>query len=70
MTDYERSMFYIQNAQWDNLLILMVRTNDHFLAKKIERFLHSYHYVRDNHEIEGNLCELLNYLDHSNTIVT
>ncbi|MDF2535340.1 MAG: YhdB-like protein, partial [Bacillales bacterium] len=32
MSDYERALFYIQNTEWDNLLILMVRTKDQFLA--------------------------------------
>jgi len=68
MTDYERSILYIQHAEWDNLLILMVRTRDHFLAKKIEKFLHAYHYICNNEEIENNLCELLNYLNHSATV--
>ncbi len=65
MNDYERSIFYIKHAEWDNLLILMVRTQDQFLAKKIEKFLHSFHYVKSSELIEGNLYNLLHYLDHS-----
>ena len=36
--DYDRALYYTYHSQWDNLLILMVRTKDDFLSKKIEHF--------------------------------
>lgn len=63
MSDYERALFYIQNTEWDNLLILMVRTKDQFLAKKIEHFLHAYYYAKKKKSVEDKLLILLKYLD-------
>ena len=45
--DYDRALYYTHRSEWDNLLILMVRTKDHFLAKKIEHFLHAYNFEKD-----------------------
>ncbi|MFJ7975885.1 YhdB family protein [Peribacillus sp. JNUCC 23] len=64
-TDYDRALFYTHRSEWDNLLILMVRTRDHFLSKKIERFLHAYHFEHDHKLIETHLYALLRYLDHA-----
>ncbi len=36
--DCDRALYYTHRSQWDNLLILMVRTDDDFLSKKIEHF--------------------------------
>jgi YhdB-like protein len=62
--DYDRALYYTYRSQWDNLLILMVRTRDQFLAKKIEHFLHAYHYEHDYAVVEKNLYSLLRYIDH------
>jgi hypothetical protein len=64
--DYDRALYYTHRSQWDNLLILMVRTKDHFLSKKIEHFLHAYHFERDYSVIEEKLYSLLRYIDHAN----
>ncbi|OCA84416.1 hypothetical protein A8F94_17090 [Bacillus sp. FJAT-27225] len=63
--DYDRALYYTYRSQWDNLLILMVRTRDQFLAKKIEHFLHAYHYEHDYAVIEQTLYSLLRYIDHA-----
>ncbi|WP_059172833.1 YhdB family protein [Bacillus sp. FJAT-27445] len=63
--DYDRALYYIHRSQWDNLLILMVRTRDHFLSKKIEHFLHAYHFERDYAVLEKKLYSLLHYIDHA-----
>lgn len=64
--DYDRALFYTHRSQWDNLLILMVRTEDQFLAKKIEHFLHAYNFEKDYTAIEKRLYSLLRYIDHAN----
>lgn len=64
-TDYDVALFYTHRSEWDQLLILMVRTKDHFLSKKIEHFLHAYHYEDDYQVIEQKLYALLRYLDHA-----
>jgi hypothetical protein len=64
--DYDRALFYIHRSEWDNLLILMVRTKDHFLAKKIEHFLHANYFSHDYFVIERRLYALLHYIEHAN----
>ncbi|MCA1030777.1 YhdB family protein [Bacillus timonensis] len=63
--DYDRALYYTHRSQWDNLLILMVRTKDDILSKKIEHFLHSYNFEKDYSVIERNLYSLLRYIDHA-----
>lgn len=63
--DYDRALYYTHRSQWDNLLILMVRTKDKFLSKKIEHFLHAYHYEKDYTILERQLNSLLRYIDHA-----
>lgn len=64
-TDYDRALFYTHRSEWDNLLILMVRTKDDILSKKIEHFLHAYNFEHDYSVIENKLYALLRYLDHA-----
>jgi len=64
--DYDRALYYTHRSEWDNLLILMVRTKDHFLSKRIEQFLHAYHFEKDYSVIEKKLYSLLRYIDHAN----
>jgi hypothetical protein len=63
--DYDRALYYTHRSEWDNLLILMVRTRDNFLAKKIEHFLHAYNFEKDYSIIEKQLYSLLRYIDHA-----
>lgn len=67
IVDYDRALYYTHRSQWDNLLILMVRTKDQFLSKKIEHFLHAYHFEKDYSILEKHLYALLRYIDHANT---
>lgn len=64
--DYDRALYYTHRSEWDNLLILMVRTKDQFLSKKIEQFLHAYNFEHDYTVIENRLYSLLRYIDHAN----
>ncbi|MTH53427.1 hypothetical protein GKZ89_08355 [Bacillus mangrovi] len=65
IADYDKALYYTHRSQWDNLLILMVRTQDDFLSKKIEHFLHAYNFDHDYTMIEQNLYTLLRYIDHA-----
>ncbi|MGG3739075.1 YhdB family protein [Aeribacillus pallidus] len=64
--DYDRALYYTHRSEWDNLLILMVRTKDDFLSKKIEHFLRAYQFSHDYSVIERKLYALLRYIDHAN----
>ncbi|GAA0327985.1 YhdB family protein [Bacillus carboniphilus] len=63
--DYDRALYYTHRSQWDNLLLLMVRTKDDVLSKKIEHFLHAYQFSKDYSVIETHLYSLLRYIDHA-----
>lgn len=63
--DYDKALYYTHRSQWDNLLILMVRTRDDFLSKKIEHFLHAYNFEQNYGEVEKQLYSLLRYIDHA-----
>jgi YhdB-like protein len=64
--DYDRALYYTHRSEWDNLLILMVRTKDDLLSKRIEHFLHAYHFSHDYTVVERNLYTLLRYIEHAN----
>ncbi|MFD1017647.1 YhdB family protein [Thalassobacillus hwangdonensis] len=64
-SDYDRALYYTIWGQWDDLLILMVRTDDHFLSKKIEVFLHAFHYSSTDQQLMESHEELLHYIDHA-----
>ncbi|AIF42669.1 MULTISPECIES: YhdB family protein [Virgibacillus] len=63
--DYDKALYYTLWGQWDELLVLMVRTNDDMLSKKIQLFLHAYHYSLDEGKIIQSHDNLLYYLDHA-----
>lgn len=67
-TDYDKALYYTHRSQWDNLLILMVRTEDDLLSKRIEHFLHAYHFEHDYAAVEKELYTLLHYIDHASTL--
>ncbi|MGI8317098.1 YhdB family protein [Halobacillus mangrovi] len=63
--DYDKALHFMIWGQWDDLLVLMVRTRDHFLSKKIETFLHACYYPGTESEMLKSHENLLNYLDHA-----
>jgi hypothetical protein len=63
--DYDKALYYTHRSEWDNLLILMVRTKDDLLSKKIEQFLHAYNFEYDYSVIQKRLTALLRYIDHA-----
>lgn len=67
--DYDKALFYMNRGEWDNLLILMVRTKDDFLSKKIEHFLHACNFSGDYSAIEESAYHLLTYVDHALTAI-
>jgi hypothetical protein len=67
--DYDRALYYTHRSEWDNLLILMVRTKDDLLSKRIEHFLHAYHFSHDYSVIERNMFTLLRYIEHANLTI-
>ncbi|MBM7647655.1 hypothetical protein JOC78_000576 [Bacillus ectoiniformans] len=69
-TDYDRALHYAHRSDWDNLLILMVRTNDHLLSKKIEYFLHARCFPCSYSVVEQTFYALFHYIEHANSMIT
>ncbi|GGP09495.1 hypothetical protein GCM10011346_13790 [Oceanobacillus neutriphilus] len=65
MPDYDKALYYTIWGQWDNLFLLMSRTDDDLLAKKIERFLYDYHHSSSQKNVEQSHNTLLYYLEHA-----
>lgn len=63
--DYDKTLYYTYRSEWDHLLILMVRTKDDLLSKKIEQFLHAYNFEKDYTVVQKRLNALLRYIDHA-----
>ncbi|MFZ3577349.1 YhdB family protein [Virgibacillus sp. DJP39] len=63
--DYDKALYYTLWGQWDDLLVLMVRTNDDMLSKRIQLFLHSYYYSSDQDNVVKSHDQLLYYIDHA-----
>lgn len=63
--DYDKALYYTLWGQWDDLLLLMVRTEDDLLSKKIHYFLNDYHYSLDKEKVIESHDELLYYIEHA-----
>jgi len=63
--DYDKALYYTLWGQWDELLLLMVRTEDDLLSKKIHHFLNDYHYSRDTEKVSESHDNLLYYIEHA-----
>ncbi|MBP1970154.1 hypothetical protein J2Z83_002270 [Virgibacillus natechei] len=63
--DYDKALYYTLWGQWDDLLVVMVRTEDDMLSKKIQLFLNAYHYSLDQSKIMSSHDNLLYYIDHA-----
>lgn len=63
--DYDKALYYTLWGQWDDLLVLMVRTSDDMLSKKIQLFLNAYHYSLDQTKIMTSHDNLLYYIEHA-----
>ncbi|HIV75654.1 MULTISPECIES: YhdB family protein [unclassified Pseudogracilibacillus] len=72
MTEYEKSLYDVHANNWDSLFITMLRTDDHFLEKKIHRFLYAYYYTIEQKHIMFHYHCLLSYIHHAlrKTILT
>lgn len=63
--DYDKALYYTLWGQWDELLLLMVRTEDDILSKKIHHFLNDYHYSPDKEKVIESHDNLLYYIEHA-----
>ncbi|MDY0406281.1 YhdB family protein [Virgibacillus sp. 179-BFC.A HS] len=63
--DYDKALYYMLWGQWDDLLVLMVRTRDDLLSKKIQHFLQAFHYSSDETQVIAAHDNLLYYIDHA-----
>lgn len=63
--DYDKALYYTLWGQWDDLLVLMVRTSDDMLSKKIQLFLNAYNYAADQKTVLDSHDNLMYYLEHA-----
>ena len=63
--DYDKAVYYTIWQQWDDLIVIMFRTNDDLLAKKINDFLCAFQSDASSKKIIQQHENLLNYLDHA-----
>ncbi|MUV36648.1 uncharacterized protein JNUCC1_00451 [Lentibacillus sp. JNUCC-1] len=63
--DYDKALYYTLWGHWDDLLVLMVRTEDDLLSKKIQFFLQAYQHSLDEQHILSAHDDLLYYIDHA-----
>lgn len=64
ISDYDQALFYTHRLACDELIHVMQRTEDDFLAKKIERFIRAFLCEEELEKAEEKREELMNYLDH------
>ena len=65
MLDYDKALYYTLWGHWDDLLVLMIRTKDDLLAKRIEQFLYQYHFPKNEQKLMQSHDDLLQYIDHA-----
>ncbi|NGP43877.1 hypothetical protein G4V62_02530 [Bacillaceae bacterium SIJ1] len=65
--DYDKALYFMNRLQVDDMLVLMIRTKDDFLSKKIEHYLHALYYETEYEKVETHQNELYHYLDHAYT---
>ncbi len=66
--DYDKALYYTIWQQWDDLIVIMVRTTDDLLAKKIKDFLSAFQSEKNTQIIIEQHENLLHYLDHAMAI--
>jgi len=66
--DYDKALYYTIWQQWDDLIVVMVRTSDDLLAKKIKDFLSAFQTEKSTQKIIEQHERLLHYLDHAMAI--
>lgn len=64
-SDYDKALYYTYNCDWDELLVLMVRTKDELFSKRIEHFLHAFKYAKDLRIVDQHLQLMFQYIDHA-----
>ncbi|PPA72445.1 YhdB family protein [Jeotgalibacillus proteolyticus] len=62
--DYERTLLYLYRHSWDDMLILMVRSKDDLLSKKIKSLLKGIHYPQTQETTAYHYTELFRYAEH------
>ncbi len=65
MHEYEFVLNDVMWGKWDDLFIVMLRTQDDLLAKKIHLFLQAYYYGDDQVDMISTHENLLYYLHHA-----
>jgi len=63
--DYDKALYCTLWGHWDDLVMVMAKTEDDLLSKKIKDFLTQYHFSLDEQHIIQAHHQLLYYIDHA-----
>lgn len=63
--DYDKTLYHMLWGNWEDLLPIMVDTNDDLLSKQIKQFLTSLNRLDDDKDLQYKHDRLLNYVDHA-----
>ncbi|SDC63302.1 YhdB-like protein [Pelagirhabdus alkalitolerans] len=64
-TCYDQALHDVLHQKWDDLFVLMVRTEDDILSKKIKDFFHAFTFERNKKNVINKHEALLDYLYHA-----
>ena len=65
MDDYEQVVYYVMKGKLNELFMLMLRSDDDLLAKKVKLFLHEYHFSIDQQRMIKYYDDLMDYVKHA-----
>lgn len=64
-SEYDKALYYTYQCNWDQLMSIMVQTEDEFFSKRIEHFLYAFQFERDLGTINDKLQLLFQYIEHA-----
>lgn len=64
-SEYDKALYYTYRCNWDQLMSIMVHTEDEFFSKHIEHFLYAFQFEKDLGTINDKLQMLFQYIEHA-----
>ncbi|WP_377889100.1 YhdB family protein [Alkalihalobacillus sp. R86527] len=64
ITDYDKALYYTHHCACIDLSVLMMKTDDDILAKRIEKFVHAFIRETEFMKVKDARDNLLTYIDY------
>ncbi|WP_347550233.1 YhdB family protein [Pseudalkalibacillus hwajinpoensis] len=64
ITDYDKALYYTHHCACIDLSVLMMKTEDDILSKRIEQFIHAFIRETEFVKVKAARDELLSYIDY------